>query len=256
MDGTIYSGEKLFEGVNELFNFFIENKIQFYFLTNNSSKTGKEYYEKLHRLGINQVNLSQIITSGDITIEFLKKSGYQKICLIGTPVLEDQFISAGFKLINEKNKDIDCVVSGFDTSFTYKKGDVASHYIRKGKPFFATNEDLVCPIENNEFIPDCGAVTAFLEHASNKKAIFLGKPRKETFDYLIKYTKNGKENLAIVGDRLYTDIATGYNNDFTSIALLSGEFKKNDLKFSEIKPSFIFKNIKELYVHLIKTKEQ
>jgi NagD protein len=247
MDGTIYSGEKLFDGVKELFTFFIEKKIKFYFLTNNSSNTGQKYLEKLNRLGITHVRSEQIITSGDITIAYLKKLRYNTVCLVGTKELENQFLSAGFRLINEKFQEVDCVVSGFDTSFDYSKGDTASFYIRKGAPFYATNEDLVCPVENNEFIPDCGAITAFLEKASGREATFLGKPRKETFDYLLDYIGTNKNNLAIVGDRLYTDIATGFYNDFTSIAVLTGELKLSDLENSNIIPTIILKDINELY---------
>ena len=247
MDGTIYSGEILFDGVNELFTYFVEKKIKFYFLTNNSSNTRQKYFEKFKRLGITHVRSDQIITSGDITIAYLRKLGYNTVCLVGTKELENQFLSAGFRLINEKFQEVDCVVSGFDTSFNYAKGDIASYYIRNGAPFYATNEDLVCPVENNEFIPDCGAVTAFLEKASGYEAKFLGKPRKETFDYLLDYIGINKKDMAIVGDRLYTDIATGFYNDFTSIAVLTGEFKLSDLENSNITPTIILKDINKLY---------
>jgi len=252
MDGTLYSGELLFDGVKELFRYFIEKQIKFYFLTNNSSKTGQEYLNKLIRLGIHNVNVKQIITSGDITINYLKKYGYKKVCLVGTRELENQFIYAGFKLVKKKFQQVDCVVVGFDTSFDYYKGDVASFYVRKGAPFYATNEDLVCPIENGEFIPDCGAVTSFIEKASGSVARYLGKPSSETYEYLVNFTKVSKEKLAIVGDRLYTDLAIGIKHDFCSIGVLSGELKMEDLKSSVIKPLFIFDNIEALYKALVK----
>jgi HAD superfamily hydrolase (TIGR01450 family) len=247
MDGTIYSGDKIYEGVIELFRFFLKKNIKFYFLTNNSSKTGSIYVEKLRRLGVDFISENQIITSGDVTIKYLQKKKYNKIYLVGTSALEKQFIDAGFELVYDKYLNIDCVVVGFDTSFNFKKGEIATYYLRKEIPFISTNEDLVCPIENNEFIPDCGSITALLEKASNRTSEYLGKPRYETFNYLLEYTRLNKDEIAIVGDRLYTDIATGFYNDFTSIAVLTGEFKLEDLIESSVKPTIILDNVFDIY---------
>jgi HAD superfamily hydrolase (TIGR01450 family) len=247
MDGTVYNGENLFEGAYNLFKYFEEHEIKYYFLTNNSSKTGHVYAEKLVRLGVPFIRENHVITSGDITIEYLRKNNFNKIFLVGTPEYKNQCIEAGLKIVENKFEKIDAVVVSFDTTFNYSKGEIATHYLRKGIPFLATNEDLVCPIENNQFIPDCGSITSLIETASNRDPKYLGKPRKETVEYLLNYVDVDKDELAIVGDRLYTDIATGFYNNFTSIAVLSGEFTMSDLKDSVIKPTLIFTNINELY---------
>lgn len=248
MDGTVYNGETLFDGAYNLFKYFEEHDIKYFFLTNNSSKTREVYAEKLVRLGIPFIKKDQIITSGDITIDYLKRSNFKDIFLVGTPEFEKQCKEAGLNIIDTKFKKIHAVVVGFDTTFNYLKGEIATHYLRKGVPFISTNEDLVCPIENNEFIPDCGAITSLIEAASGRKAKFLGKPREEAVEFLLKYVDIEKDKLAIVGDRLYTDIATGYNNNFTSIAVLTGEFTISELKDSDVKPSIIFNNINELFM--------
>lgn len=246
MDGTIYSGDQLFDGTLDLLKFFESKNFHYYFLTNNSSKTAEIYLAKLHRLGISMVTREKIITSGDIAIDYLNQFQYRKIYLVGTPELENQFRDAGIILVKGKGHDIDCVVVGFDTTFNYIKGDTASWYIRRGVPFISTNEDLVCPVENHEFIPDCGAVSAFIEKASGVKPKFIGKPTKVAIDYLLDHTHAKKESMAIIGDRLYTDIASGYYNDFCSIAVLSGEFKMTDLESSDVRPKLIFSNVREL----------
>jgi NagD protein len=250
MDGTLYSGNILFKGVLELFTYFKKNSIKFFFLTNNSSNTKRAYFEKLNSLGINMIEESQIITSGDIIIQYLSSFNFKNIYIVGTPALENQFTENGFNLVTKKNSNVDCVVVGFDKTFTYNKAEIAVHYLRKGIPFISTNEDLVCPVENNEFIPDCGAITSLLELASGRTTTYIGKPRKETYNYLIKYIGFDKDKLAIVGDRLYTDIATGFNNNFTSIAVLTGEMEIKDLKKSKIKPTYIFKSVNEIYLAL------
>lgn len=250
MDGTIYKGETLFDGVKELFSLFDKEGLKYYFLTNNSSKTGKVYLEKLNRLGLQNISENQIITSGDITVDYLQKNDINRIFLIGTPEFENQCLKAGLQLIKSKNEQIDAVVVGFDTTFNYRKGEIATHYLRKGVVFLSTNEDLVCPMENDEFIPDCGAITSMLELASNRKTKYLGKPRKETTDYLLNHIQINKNDLAIVGDRLYTDIATGFLNGFSSIAVLTGEFKLDDLHHSSIIPSLIIDDVGVLYKKL------
>jgi len=147
------------------------------------------------------------------------------------------------------NKNIDFVVVGFDTSFEYRKAMIACKYISKGIPFIATNKAIKCPIGDEEFIPDCGSASKMIEAATDISPKFIGKPSKETVDYLLdkaNIANMPKDKIAIVGDRLYTDIAMGFNNGIRSILVLSGETKIDDLKYSKILPDFVFDSIKEL----------
>lgn len=252
-DGTIYLGNDLINGAKELFNYFDKNNIKFYFLTNNSSKTSKLYFEKLFRLGINNIKEEQIITSGDITIDYIKKIKKKpRIYLVGTKELEGQFRNSGINLIVEMNENIDFVVVGFDTSFEYRKAMIACKYISKGIPFIATNKDIKCPIGDEEFIPDCGSIVKMIEAVTNIKPKFIGKPSKKTVDYLLNKANVPKSKIAIVGDRLYTDIAMGFNNGICSILVLSGETKMRNLKNSKIVPDFIFDNVYKMYEKLNK----
>jgi len=252
-DGTIYLGNDLIDGAKELFNYFDKNNIKFYFLTNNSSKTSKLYFKKLFRLGINNIKEEQIITSGDITIDYIKKiKKNPRIYLVGTKELEDQFRNNGINLTVEMNENIDFVVVGFDTSFEYKKAMIACKYISSGIPFIATNKDIKCPIGDEEFIPDCGSIAKMIETVTGINPKFIGKPSKETVDYLLDKANMPKDKIAIVGDRLYTDIAMGFNNGIRSILVLSGETKIGDLKNSKIIPDFIFDNVYKLHEKLNK----
>lgn len=165
--------------------------------------------------------------------------------------MEDQFINSGIYLTVEMNENIDFVVVGFDTSFAYQKAMIACKYISKGIPFIATNKDIKCPIGDEEFIPDCGSIVKMIEVVTGVKPKFIGKPSKETVDYLLCKANVPKDKIAIVGDRLYTDIAMGFNNGICSILVLSGETKITDLNNSEIIPDFVFESIKELYKSII-----
>lgn len=253
MDGTIYLEDKLVDGALDMFTYFNDNDIKYCFLTNNSSKTANSYIDKLHSLGMNFVTKNQIITSGDITIKYIKDNFKNPtIYLVGTDDLKYDFIKNGINVVSEYGKEIDSVVVGFDTTFTYEKASIATRYIRKGVPFISTHLDLVCPIKNNEFIPDCGAITKMIEVSSGIEPKFIGKPCKETVDYLISVINLNKDKIAVVGDRLYTDVATGVNNGMAGIAVLTGETSLEEIKSSCTKPTLVFDNVKKLYEELIK----
>lgn len=251
MDGTIYLEDKLIDGTIDMFNYFNENNIKYYFLTNNSSKTANSYLKKLHSLSMNFIKKDQIITSGDITIQYLKNN-FKEPCvyLVGTDDLKNDFIENGIAVVEEYGEDIDAVVIGFDTTFNYEKASIATRYIRNGSPFISTHLDLVCPIKNGEFIPDCGAITKMIEYSTGIKAKFIGKPCEETVEYLVNKIKLNRNKIAIVGDRLYTDVATGVNNSMIGIAVLTGETSLEEIEKSSIKPTFVYESIKELYTSI------
>jgi len=138
-------------------------------------------------------------------------------------------------------------VVGFDTSFEYRKAMIACKYISKGIPFIATNKDIKCPIGDEEFIPDCGSIVKMIEAVTGIKSKFIGKPSKKTVDYLLNKANVSKDKIAIVRDRLFTDIAMGFNNGIRSILVFSGGTKIGDLKNSKIIPDFIFDNVYKLY---------
>jgi HAD superfamily hydrolase (TIGR01450 family) len=175
-----------------------------------------------------------------------------KIHLVGTKELENQFKSSDIYLASEMNENIDFVVGGFDTSFEYRKAMIACKYISKGIPFIATNKDIKCPIRYEEFIPDCGSISKMIEAVTDVKPKFIGKPSKETVNYLLDKANISKDKIAVVGDRLYTDIAMGFNHGICSILVLSGETKIRDLKNSKIVPDFMFDNVYKLYEKLKK----
>lgn len=138
--------------------------------------------------------------------------------------------------------DPDVVVVSFDTSLTYEKIERACTFIREGAHFIATHPDLNCPTEDG-FIPDCGAMCAMVTASTGVEPRYLGKPFKETVDMIKLITGRGNDEIAFVGDRLYTDIAIGVNNGITSILVLTGETSLADVERSPIKPDFIFDSL-------------
>lgn len=236
MDGTFYLGNKIIEGSLAFIEKLRKKGTDFIFFTNNSSRTSEYYIKKLASMGC-EIGKNQIATSGDVTINYLKKFYKDKrVYFVGTNDVERHFESNGIRLVQE---DADVVVITFDTSITYEKLSKACTFIRNGCEFIASHMDLNCPTEDG-FIPDCGAMCALITASTGVKPKYLGKPFKETVDFILERTGLELDDLVFVGDRLYTDIATAYNHGATSLLVLSGETKLEDLEKSEIKPDFVF----------------
>ena len=242
MDGTFYLGDIILEGSLDFLKKVEETGKNFIFFTNNSSKSPVNYINKLANMNCH-IERNQIMTSGDVTIEFLNRNRTgQTVYLVGTPALEESFREAGVPLVND-NPDV--VVIGFDTTLTYEKLERACTFIRNGAEFLATHLDINCPTEDG-FIPDCGAMCALISLSTGKEPKYLGKPFKETMEMVLARTGFAKEKVAFVGDRIYTDVATGVKNGAKGILVLSGETKLEDVEKSEVKPDAIFASIGEM----------
>ncbi len=246
MDGTIYLGSQVIPGAKELISFFNEKSIPYYFFTNNSSKSPDEYLKKLANLGFGKFNKKSIITSADVTMDYIIKTyGHgSKVYVVGTESLTEQFLSRGFICTNDNP---DCIVVGFDTSFCFEKAKTAVDLLSQGVPFYATNIDAVCPLENNMVLPDCSSICAMITHASGVSAKFLGKPSCETAAYIQNITKASADKTGVVGDRLYTDMKLALDNNMCAVGVLSGEMTKQDIKKSGMEPHYLFSSVKELY---------
>ena len=246
MDGTFYLGEKILEGSLEFLERVKATGREFLFFTNNSSKSPQLYIDKLEHMNC-RITRRQILTSGDVTIAYLKAHEPDKtVYLVGTPALEQSFREEGIALVEESP---DIVVVGFDTTLTYHKLERACTFIREGAMFLATHRDINCPTEDG-FIPDCGAMCSLIACSTGRQPYYLGKPGGETLDMVLEKTGCRKEEVAFVGDRLYTDVATGVNNGAKGILVLSGETKREDLESSDIQPDGVFQSLKEMVQYL------
>jgi 4-nitrophenyl phosphatase len=245
MDGTFYLGNKVIKGSLEIIEKLKSKGKKFLFFTNNDSKTPYFYMEKLMRMGC-PITRKSILTAGDVTISYLVENHPgEKVFLVGTELLEDSFEKAGINLVKSVHDAPQIVVVGFDTTLTYEKISTACESIMAGALFFATHMDLNCPTEDG-FIPDCGSICAMITASTGVKPRYFGKPFSEAVEMITEITGVSKGDMAIIGDRLYTDIAMGYNNNVTSILVLSGETKVTALADSEIKPDFIFDSIADI----------
>lgn len=253
MDGTIYNEDTLIPGATDFFNLLNHQGKHYVFMTNNSSKGKASYVEKLNRLGIPATE-KHIASSVNATVMFLKKhKPNAKIFLVGTDSFKKELLEEGFEIVSldYRENDIDYVLLGFDTELNYEKVRGACYYVSRDFPYIATNCDLKCPVLDNKFIPDCGAIAKMIELATGRMPQFLGKPERTMVDAVSAQWNVPIDRIACVGDRLYTDIAVGINAGATSICVLTGEATKEEIASSEFKPDYCFDSVKELYEALL-----
>jgi HAD superfamily hydrolase (TIGR01457 family) len=242
MDGTFYLGHKLLPGALEFIELLKSRETQYMFLTNNSSRSSKEYAEKIRQLGVD-VSEDKIFTSGEATAIYLSRQNPRaRIYLVGTPELAGEFERSGFRLVE---REPDFVVLGFDTTLTYAKLWKMCDFVRSGIPYIATHPDANCPTDTG-YMPDIGSIIAFVTTSTGRKPdIIIGKPYDPIVDAIVKKANLSVSAIAMIGDRLYTDVALGATGIMT-ILLLSGETRSADLKKSPYKPDYVMQNLSEL----------
>ena len=242
MDGTLYLGNRLLPGAKDWLALLEARGLAYYFLTNNSSRSGIEYAEKFQRLGLD-VTEEKIFTSGEATAIYLQREyPGASLYMVGTPALTREFERYGFVLTEE---DPDVAVLGFDTTLTYEKLWKLCDLVTAGKPFIATHPDINCPTETG-FKPDIGAMIELIAASTGRRPdVIVGKPHAPIVKALAEKTGFPVEAHCMVGDRLYTDIALG-RWGITTALVLSGETKEEDLRDSEFIPDIVVRDIAEM----------
>ena len=249
MDGTIYLGSNPFDFAIRFIKKLRANGKKVLFFTNNASHTTPFYIKKLARLGF-EPSEDEIMTSGDVTLEFLKRHRAGKsVYLVGTDELVEEYADKGIKLVNGESdpRHADIVITSFDTSLTYEKLNIACRLIRNGAEYLSTHPDFNCPTEDG-FIPDSGAIAALVTASTGKTPTYFGKPYKETVEMIGEATGFAREEMCIFGDRLYTEIALGKSFGVTSVLVLSGETTEEDVDAAlpKDKPDFAFASLDDV----------
>jgi len=242
MDGTFYLGNRLLEGSLRFVQVLIRQGKQFLFLTNNSSQHRGIYADKITRMGL-PVSADKVFTSGEATAIYLSrlKPG-ARVYLVGTPALKSEFASYGLRLVRARP---DFAVLGFDTTLTYNKLRRLCGLVRAGVPYIATHPDLNCPTEGG-FMPDIGAMIAFVEASTGRRPKVIGKPNREIIDAVCEKLGVPLSEMCMIGDRLYTDVALGATAGITTVLVLSGETRREDVASSPYRPDYVFADLAEV----------
>ncbi len=245
MDGTLNMGERPLDGAMETLRILTDAGKTVCFVTNNSSKSKYDYLKKVRRMGYD-ADIKQVITSGMAAAAYINKHyNGKRVYVLGTETLVKELKESGVNAVNE-DEDADIMLLAFDTELTYKKLWHATNLVAEGKTYIATHPDFVCPSDNGN-MPDAGAMMALVEATTGKRPeIIIGKPYAPMAEYVFDFCKVTPEEVAFVGDRLYTDIRFGVDNGMASVLVMSGETTESMLKESTIKPDFVFDTVNEL----------
>ena len=247
MDGTVYIGENLFDFTKEMLEVIKKTGRKYLFVTNNSCRSVEDTAKKLIRLGID-ATADDFLTSSQATIYYLKKNMPNAVLYVsGTKSLAKELTSAGFEVTDDLDR-VTCIVAGNDTELTFKKlEDVCKLLLLRGDEveYIATNPDLVCPTEYGS-VPDCGSVSAMIFNATGKWPKYIGKPEPLMPQLAMDMIGVSKEQTAVVGDRIYTDIKSGLNAGTVSILVMSGETTDEILENSEDKPDIVLPDCGEI----------
>lgn len=249
MDGTIYNGTTLFPYTISFLEQLKRLGISYSFLTNNPSKSIADYLKKLESLGIPATE-EEMYSSAVATIDYLKNNYPQakKLFILGTPSMIKQFEKAGYISTEDSAEDEpDALVVAFDMTLTYKRLCRAAWWAKQGKLYVATNPDRVCPTDQPVILVDCASIYSCIETATGRKPdIVLGKPQKEMLDGILFTKKLKPEQVAMVGDRIYTDMMMAHNAGAFGVLVLTGEATLEDAEVADPELDIILPSIETL----------
>lgn len=247
MDGTFYLGDRLLDGSLDFLQKLSQCGKEALFLTNNSSKSGDVYIKKLKKMGV-QAPFLRVLTSGQAAGQYcLREMSGKRAFLLGNDMLASELEQMGLIISNDAP---DYVLIGYDTTLDYAKMTAVCDYVRAGLPYIATHPDYNCPTETG-YAPDIGAIIAFIEASTGRKPdMVIGKPNAGIVQEALRITGLGKDELCMVGDRLYTDIATGKNFGILSVLVLTGEATLEDVEQGDVKPDLIFNRLSDMNEYL------
>lgn len=246
MDGTIYNGSTLFPFTPGFLASLKAAGIGYSFLTNNPSKNTGDYLKHLEKMGI-PATREEMYTSALATIDYLKTHYplVKKLFILGTPSMIAEFEANGFISTADDANDIpDALIVGFDTSLTYSRLCRAAWWASQQLPYIATNPDWVCPTDQKVILVDCGSICACIEGATKRLPdIVVGKPDPGMLDGILHRYGYHPSEIAMVGDRLYTDVKMAVNANALGVLVLSGEATLDDVASSDVKADVIADNV-------------
>lgn len=248
MDGTIYKGSTLFPFTVSFLKSLKDAGIGYSFLTNNPSKSTNDYLKHLDKMGIDACR-EEMYTSAQATIDYIKNNypEVKRLFILGTPSMITEFEGAGFISVpDDPNEKPDMVVVGFDMSLIYSRLCRASWWVQQGLPYIATNPDKVCPTDQPIILVDCGSICAAIELATGRQPdVVIGKPDPRMLDGILRKYQLDPSEVAMIGDRIYTDVKMAQNANALGVLVLTGEATIEDAKCAEQAPDIIAESIAE-----------
>lgn len=224
MDGVLWTENKPIGDLVSIFNTISKRSLKITLATNNSTRTAKQYLEKLEGFGVNNLQEWQILTSSIVLSNKLKTLFPEKgdVFVIGETGLINALEDAGFHVVDEnQTKNAIAVAVGIDRGISFNKLRQASLLIRKGLPFFGTNPDKTFPTPDG-LILGTGALLAAISAATDVSPVIAGKPSPDIISMARQRMGSLPNETLVIGDRLETDIASGQADGCLTALVFSG----------------------------------
>jgi NagD protein len=259
VDGTLALDETLLPSTQGFLGTLEKLGIGFTIVTNNSSRSKAEHGDRLRRMGM-MIGTDDVTVSTEATLDYLENTfpGMKRLFLLGPPAFQNEFLERGFGLCADDPEDEpEAVVVGFDTSLTYDRLCRAAYWIKQGKNYFATHPDLICPTDRPTVLVDCGSITTCLKAATGREPdAILGKPSPQMI-HTVRHRHGLKRNqIAMVGDRLYTDMAMAHAAEVPAILVLCGETTRQEGESVRPAPDLMVADTAELGQLLVAAKRR
>ncbi|PBK80598.1 2-phosphoglycolate phosphatase [Armillaria gallica] len=271
-DGVLWHDDQLIAGAVDVLRLLRHRKKTIVFVTNNATKSRRDYKAKFDRLGV-EAHVDEIYGSAYASAVYLssvvKFSKDKKVYVIGMSGLEEELKEEGIQYLGGTDptdctlapfsladfvldEDVAAVLCGFDSNITYTKLSKASQYLTRnpGCQFLVTNEDSTYP---NAYgvLPGGGALSAALRYALGKDPLCIGKPSITMLDCIRAKVSYDPKRTIMVGDRLNTDILFGQNGGISTLLVLTGITVESDItgpNASSIIPDYVTGSVGDFQV--------
>jgi 4-nitrophenyl phosphatase len=243
IDGTLFRGPLPLPGLLRFFTFLRSRCLPFVVVSNNATKTAAKYQRRLADQGI-QIDTDRILTAAAATASYLQGElgAGASLYVIGEPALKEVLCRAGFVLLKDASQPVDAVVVGGDSTLTYDKLKYAALLLQGGAQFVGTNPDLLCPTDEG-LVPEAGATLVALEAATDIAPTVVGKPARPLFDLAVEKLGRRPAEVAILGDRLDTDIAGGQRAGLRTVLVTSGIDDEETIRQKGIEPDLVVRDL-------------
>ncbi|MGQ9781511.1 MAG: HAD-IIA family hydrolase [Nitrososphaeria archaeon] len=230
LDGCMYRGNTAIPKVDKSIAILKERGYRLLYVTNNASRTQKDYVEHFARMGLSSEE-KEFYTSAMATSTYmLQKYGPgRRVFVVGTNALKSELQSKGFIILTEDEAKVaEFVVLCLDLETTYRRLTAACYSIQNGAKFIATNLDMVLPVEDGYWL-GAGALASAITAATGVKPFLIGKPSKVIIQMALKYAGLKKDEVLLVGDKFETDIRVANRLKMKSALVLTGVTKAEQL---------------------------
>ena len=243
LDGTLYYGTRRIPSAEQFVRELKEQNLAFLFLTNNATRTSSQIVENIRENYELEIGLENVYTSTQALISYMKEHCLgQVVHVVGEAALYQQVEAAGFTITDGIEAEV--VVQGLNRQATYEELALAAMIIRNGAAFLVTNADQTIPTEKG-IMPSSGALTAFLEVASGKQGLVMGKPNALIVEAALKELNLKPQDVLLIGDKYETDILAGINAGVDTLLVLTGVTQAVDVVALPKQPTYVLENLSE-----------